>query len=53
MATLNDLKEKLSQQQKEELNKVIKDNKISIEDIVKFGLLSKETNNDFRTECGY
>ncbi len=53
MATLNDLKEKLNQRQKEELNKVIKDNKISIEDIVKFGLLSKETSNDFRTECGY
>ena len=53
MATLNDLKEKLSQRQKEELNKVIKEDKISIEDIVKFGLLSKETSNDFRTECGY
>lgn len=53
MATLNELKEKLSQRQKEELNKVIKEDKISIDDIVRFGLLSKETNNDFRTECGY
>lgn len=53
MATLNVLKEKLNQRQKEELNKVVKDNKISIEDIVKFGLLSKETSNDFRTESGY
>ena len=53
MATLNELKEKLSPKQKEELNKVVKEDKISIEDIVRFGLLSKETNNDFRTEGGY
>lgn len=53
MATLDELKEKLSPKQKEELNKVIKENKISIDDIVKFGLLSNGTNNEFKTECGY